>query len=50
MGSRTHYWYYKALVWIKKGSLQGLAWLHAQHLIEAMAHNLYRNPVIIISF
>ncbi|XOD67523.1 MAG: transposase [Flavobacteriales bacterium Tduv] len=31
-----------------KASYKGLARVHAQHLMEAMAHNLYRAPGIIM--
>ncbi|XOD68087.1 MAG: hypothetical protein ACMUEL_09545 [Flavobacteriales bacterium Tduv] len=48
MGSRTYFWQYKALFWIRKGRYKGLDRVHAQHLMEAMAHNLYRAPVIIM--
>ncbi|XOD66703.1 MAG: hypothetical protein ACMUEL_01255 [Flavobacteriales bacterium Tduv] len=42
MGSRT-YWQYKALIWIRQEAYyKGLARVHAQHIMEAMVHNLYR--------
>ncbi|XOD68252.1 MAG: hypothetical protein ACMUEL_07310 [Flavobacteriales bacterium Tduv] len=36
--------------WFESGKARykGLARLHVQHLMEAMAHNLYRSPGIII--
>ncbi|XOD66501.1 MAG: hypothetical protein ACMUEL_00090 [Flavobacteriales bacterium Tduv] len=49
MGSRTYFWKYKALVLIRKWArYKGLAHRHAQHLMEVMAHNLYRAPGIIM--
>ncbi|XOD68177.1 MAG: hypothetical protein ACMUEL_02865 [Flavobacteriales bacterium Tduv] len=33
-----------------KAHYKGLARVHAQHIMEAMAHNLYRSPGIIIIF
>ncbi|XOD67724.1 MAG: hypothetical protein ACMUEL_07350 [Flavobacteriales bacterium Tduv] len=42
MGSRTYFWQYKALVWIRKPRYKGLDRVHAQHLMESMSHNLYR--------
>ncbi|XOD67431.1 MAG: hypothetical protein ACMUEL_05625 [Flavobacteriales bacterium Tduv] len=48
MGGITCFWQYKALILIRKDRHKELAHVHAQHLIEAMAHNLYHNPGIII--
>ncbi|XOD67749.1 MAG: hypothetical protein ACMUEL_07515 [Flavobacteriales bacterium Tduv] len=36
------------LDWISKAGYKGLARLHAQHLMEAMADNSYRTPGIIM--
>ncbi|XOD67547.1 MAG: hypothetical protein ACMUEL_06315 [Flavobacteriales bacterium Tduv] len=33
MGSRTHFWRYKALVWIRKGSLQRISSLYMPSLL-----------------
>ncbi|XOD67328.1 MAG: hypothetical protein ACMUEL_05020 [Flavobacteriales bacterium Tduv] len=39
------------LFWIRKSRYKGLARVHAQPLIEAIAHNLlYREPGVIMSF
>ncbi|XOD66654.1 MAG: hypothetical protein ACMUEL_00985 [Flavobacteriales bacterium Tduv] len=37
--------------WFRSGKAvtNGLARVHAQHLMQAMAHNLYSSPGIIIS-
>ncbi|XOD67940.1 MAG: hypothetical protein ACMUEL_08655 [Flavobacteriales bacterium Tduv] len=49
MGTRTYFWQYKTLVWIRKGvPYKGLTRVHAQYRMEAMDHNLYRSPVIIM--
>ncbi|XOD66772.1 MAG: hypothetical protein ACMUEL_01670 [Flavobacteriales bacterium Tduv] len=42
MGSRTYFWQYS------KGPYKELVRLHAQCFIEAIAHNFYRSPGIIM--
>ncbi|XOD67492.1 MAG: hypothetical protein ACMUEL_05995 [Flavobacteriales bacterium Tduv] len=49
MESRSYFWKYKALVWIRQARYKGLAPLHAQPIMEDMAHNLYRTPGIIMN-
>ncbi|XOD67344.1 MAG: hypothetical protein ACMUEL_05100 [Flavobacteriales bacterium Tduv] len=48
MGSRTYFFQYKALVVSGKARYKELYRMHAQHLMETMAHNLYHAPGIIM--
>ncbi|XOD67815.1 MAG: hypothetical protein ACMUEL_07940 [Flavobacteriales bacterium Tduv] len=50
MDSRTYFWKYKALFCIRKGRYKELTRVHAQHLMEAITHNLYRARGIIMRF
>ncbi|XOD67830.1 MAG: hypothetical protein ACMUEL_08015 [Flavobacteriales bacterium Tduv] len=48
MGSRSYFCQYKALVVSGKARYKGLARVHTQHIMEAMVHNLYLVPGIIM--
>ncbi|XOD67127.1 MAG: hypothetical protein ACMUEL_03765 [Flavobacteriales bacterium Tduv] len=48
MGTRTCFWQYKVLVWIRKHRYKGLARMYAQTFMKAIVHNLYRAPGIIM--
>ncbi|XOD67422.1 MAG: hypothetical protein ACMUEL_05575 [Flavobacteriales bacterium Tduv] len=48
MGNRTYFWQYKDWFGSEKVHYKGLARVHAQNFMEAMAHNLYRSPGIVM--
>ncbi|XOD67211.1 MAG: hypothetical protein ACMUEL_04350 [Flavobacteriales bacterium Tduv] len=49
MGSRTYFWQYKALVWIKQGSSQRISSCACLASYVGYGANLYRSPGIIMS-
>ncbi|XOD67603.1 MAG: transposase [Flavobacteriales bacterium Tduv] len=50
MGREPIFYSIKRWFVLRKARYKGLDRVHVQHLMEAMAHNLYRSPGIIIRF